>query len=62
MTLDPKHKSNALTEGPISVQVLAMPTSGRRRSSSVSPVARSIARAGARLAPSVSPALRHFNS
>ncbi len=43
--------------GPISVQVLAMPTSGLCRSASEKPTAFSIARAGARLGPSVRAAL-----
>ena len=45
-------------QGPISVQVLAIPTSGRERSSFVRPVALSIARAGARVGPSSVEALR----
>ncbi len=48
-------------QGPISIQVFAIPTSGRVKSSSVRPTARSIARAGARLAPSVRAPLRHFS-
>ncbi len=48
-------------QGPISIQVLATPISGRVKSSSVRPDARSIARAGARLSPSVRAPLRHFN-
>ena len=39
--------------GPISVHVLAMPTSGLCRSASEKPTAFSMARAGARLGPSV---------
>src|SRR5918994_766368 len=38
----------------VSIQVVATPTSGRARSSSVNPIALSIARAGARSGPSVS--------
>ena len=40
-------------QGPISVQVLAMPISGLLKSSSVNPTAFIMARAGARLGPSV---------
>ena len=40
-------------QGPISVQVLAMPINGLLRSASVKPTAFIIARAGARLGPSV---------
>src|ERR671910_888609 len=43
--------------GIVSIQFVATPTSGRARSSSVKPVPFSIARAGARSAPSVSAAL-----
>ena len=39
--------------GIVSIQVVATPTSGRARSSSVNPIALSIARAGARSGPSV---------
>ena len=38
-------------QGPISIQVLAIPTRGFRRSSSVNPTALSMARAGARWLP-----------
>jgi hypothetical protein len=47
--------------GPISIQVFATPMSGRSKSGSVSPPARSIARAGARFAPSVNAVLRHLS-
>ncbi len=40
-------------QGIVSIQVVATPTSGRARSSSVNPMALSIARAGARSGPSV---------
>ena len=40
--------------GIVSIHVVATPTSGRARSSSVKPMALSIARAGARSGPSVS--------
>ena len=40
-------------QGIVSIQVVATPTSGRARSSSVKPIALSIARAGARSGPSV---------
>ena len=43
--------------GIVSIQVVAMPTSGRARSSSVSPIPLSMARAGARSGPSVRAAL-----
>ena len=43
--------------GIVSIQLVATPTSGRARSSSVKPLPFSIARAGARSAPSVSAAL-----
>ena len=43
--------------GIVSIQVVATPTSGFARSSSVKPTAFSIARAGARSTPSVSAAL-----
>ena len=43
--------------GIVSIHVVATPTSGRARSSSVKPIPFSIARAGARSAPSVSAAL-----
>jgi hypothetical protein len=43
-----------------SIHVVATPTSGRDRSSSVNPVPFSIARAGARSGPSVSAALRRL--
>ena len=46
--------------GIVSIHVVATPTSGLARSSSVSPTAFSIARAGARSGPSVSAALRRF--
>ena len=46
--------------GIVSIQVVATPTSGRARSSSVKPTALSIARAGARSTPSVSAALRRL--
>ena len=41
-------------QGIVSIHVVATPTSGRARSSSVNPIALSIARAGARSGPSVS--------
>ena len=44
-------------QGMVSIQVVATPTIGRARSSSVKPIAFSIARAGARSGPSVSAAL-----
>ena len=47
-------------QGMTSIHVLATPTSGRARSSSVNPTALSIARAGARLGPSVKAALLCF--
>ena len=43
--------------GIVSIQLVATPTSGRERSSSVSPTALSMARAGARSGPSVRAAL-----
>ncbi len=46
--------------GIVSIQVVATPTSGLARSSSVNPTAFSIARAGARSTPSVSFALRRL--
>ena len=46
--------------GIVSIQVVATPTSGFARSSSVKPTAFSIARAGARSTPSVSAALRRL--
>src|SRR4029078_1164104 len=46
--------------GPISVHVLATPTMGRSRSSRLKPAAKSIARAAARLGPSVTPPLCHL--
>src|SRR5262249_39278432 len=49
-------------QGPISVQVLAIATSGFSRSSRVNPVAAYMARAGARSGPSVMMWLRCFNS
>ena len=47
-------------QGIVSIHVVATPTSGRARSSSVNPMPLSIARAAARSAPSVSAALRRF--
>ena len=44
-------------QGIVSIHVVATPTIGRARSSSVKPIALSIARAGARSGPSVSAAL-----
>ena len=44
-------------QGIVSIHVVATPTSGRARSSSVNPIPFSIARAGARSGPSVSAAL-----
>src|SRR5438093_10826165 len=44
----------------VSIQVVATPTSGRARSSSVKPIALSIDRAPARSGPSVSAALWRF--
>jgi hypothetical protein len=49
-------------QGPISVQVFAIPIMGRRRSSSENPMAFNIARAGALLGPSVIAALCFFSS
>src|SRR5260370_10658313 len=46
--------------GPISIQVFATPMMGRRKSSSVNPTAFSMARAGARLGPSVIAVLLRF--
>ena len=46
--------------GIVSIQVVATPTSGRARSSSVKPTPLSIARAGARSGPSVMAALWRF--
>ena len=47
--------------GPISIHVLATPMTGRFRSSRVKPDANSIARAAARLGPSVIPPLCHLS-
>ena len=47
-------------QGMVSIQVVATPISGLARSSSLKPVPRSIARAGARSGPSVSAALRRL--
>src|SRR3989338_6455754 len=47
--------------GPILIQVLATPTIGRDRSSSVKPAALNIARDGARSGPLVITELRGFN-
>src|SRR6476660_6325321 len=47
--------------GPISIHVLSTPTTGRFRSARVNPAAWSIARAGARLGPSVMPPLCHLS-
>ena len=47
-------------QGIVSIHVVATPTSGRARSSSVKPTPFSIARAGARSTPSVSGALRRL--
>ena len=47
-------------QGPISVQVLAMPTIGRASASRSNPAARSIDRAPARLGPSVIAPLCHL--
>src|SRR5215469_345886 len=46
----------------VSIQVLATPTRGLRRSSSEKPIALNMARAGARSRPSVIPRLRCFGS
>ncbi len=46
--------------GIVSIQLVAMPTSGRASASSSRPIAFSIARAGARSTPSVIAALRRF--
>src|ERR1700731_5004974 len=46
----------------VSIQVLATPMSGLRRSASVNPIALNMARAGARSRPSVMPRLRCFRS
>src|SRR5689334_3843267 len=50
-----------LLHGVVSIQVFAMPTMGFARSSSVRPMALSMARAGARDGPSVIVALLLFN-
>ena len=47
--------------GPISIQVFATPTTGPARSFREKPEANSIARAAARLGPSVMPPLCHFS-
>jgi len=47
-------------QGPILIQVLATPMIGHRKSSSVKPIAFNVARAGARLGPSVIAVLLHF--
>ena len=49
-------------QGMVSIQVLATPMIGLRRSSSVKPMALSMARAGARSRPSVIPRLRCLRS
>src|ERR1700720_364551 len=46
----------------VSIQVLATPISGLRRSASVNPMALNMERAGARSRPSVMPRLRCFRS
>src|ERR1700722_1232444 len=46
----------------VSIQVLATPMSGLRKSASVNPIALNMARAGARSRPSVMPRLRCFKS
>jgi hypothetical protein len=48
-------------QGPISIQVFATPMTGRFRSSRLKPDAKSIARAAARLGPSVIPPLCHLS-
>ena len=55
-------RRNVMLQGVTSFQALAMPTCGFTKSASVMPIARSMARAGALVMPSVTSRLRGFTS